>query len=110
MRNAKEIWDKVKRALEYAHLLDYLLHPAHSDILMLLLLALRWPSGWIALGWILAAYFYLRLQAGQPKPPSKKKRARKNRDHRKCKPPKPVSRKQSTKKRKSPSNPSRRTE
>jgi hypothetical protein len=91
MRKAKEAWDKVKRLLEYAHLFEYLAHPAHSDLITMLLFALRWPVGWAALGWLIAAYLFFRpVQSDPPRRPRRKKA---NRNHAKCKPPKPESRK-----------------
>jgi hypothetical protein len=99
MRIAKKLWERVKGVLEYAHLCDYLLSPAHSQILTLLLFGLRMPAGWLVLGWFLAAYFFLQLVT-RGTPPPERKRTRKSRDHTKCKPAKPVARKAAATKRK----------
>jgi hypothetical protein len=64
---AKRVWTRVKRTLEYAHLLEFLLHAGHSDVLALVLFTLRWPAGWLVLGWVFAAYFYIESRRQMPK-------------------------------------------
>jgi|GEM_PF-6889905 len=93
---SKLLWEKIKAVLEYAHLGDYLLHPAHSDILALLILSLKTPAGWAALGWIFALYLLLRPILSAPRA-SSNKRGHNPRQHRKCLPPKPKARKRTSK-------------
>ena len=52
------------RVLEYAHLSQFLLHLAHSDVLALLILTFTRPAGWVALGLVAilwSIWFTLRM-------------------------------------------------
>jgi hypothetical protein len=93
VESAKRIWERVKTVLEYAHLAEFLLHAGNTQVFALLLFALKWPIGWLALGWLLAGYFYLRLRASRANKPAKWKEQPKERDHGKCKPLQPEARK-----------------
>lgn len=87
---ARRTWERVKNTVEYAHLAEFILHAGHSDVLTLLIFALKWPAGWLILGWVLAAYFYLRLRSTKPMVPANWKSD--ERDHRYCKPARPEQR------------------
>jgi len=102
IRTAAEVWERVRTTLEYLHLVDYVLHPGHSDILTFLLFSHRWAL----LGWLLAAAFFFRLIHGKSTSSTEASESPKVKDDGRCKPPKPKARrkraKRSTKSRRKP--------
>jgi hypothetical protein len=96
-RKLAEVGTMVKAWVDWMKTFDYGIHPLHTDVLTLLVFSLKMPAGWIALGWLIAAYLFMKLRQKDDSRP--RKRARKVRDHKKCKPPKPVARKEGKRKR-----------
>ena len=91
-RTMKKLSTKVGAVYGYVKICDYVLHPLHTDALTLLLFSLRTWTGWLALGWLLALYLFLRLRQRESPPPRKAARP-KVRNHKKCKPARPAARK-----------------
>jgi hypothetical protein len=94
----EQFWTLMKTWIDRAKAFDYLLHPLRVDVLTLLIFSLKMPAGWIALGWLVAVYLFMKLREKEsPRP--RRKRVAKVRDHKKCKPPTPKSRRDTRQKR-----------
>ena len=94
VETAKRAWERLRGTLELAHLVEFTIHAGQSDVLALLIFALKWPVGWMILGWLLAAYFWMRLRRSKGTTSHKwKKKLPEERDHLECKPLQPEQRK-----------------
>lgn len=95
IESVRSLWKTLKSTLEYAHLLEFILHAGHSDVFVLLLFALKWPLGWMLVGCFAAAYMYLRLRKSRKVSASEWRPVKTD-----CKPKPPKGRKQHKQKRK----------